>query len=230
MAETSSVKLHGMWACPSAMRAKLALKIKGIDYEHIEEDLANKSELLLQYNPVHKKVPVLVHDGLPIAESLVIIEYIDETWTNPPHLLPQDPYLRAKLRFWAAYFQLVFEMMRKTLILEGEAQKNMLNELLEKLDVAEEGIKEIYPNSVPSFSEDVNPGYLDIVFYSLFGTHEVAKDFLGGVLITPERYPLLTSWIMAMKQVPQVIEVTPPSAKLLGFLQYFRQKYLPPKA
>lgn len=104
MGDNSSLKLHGMWASPFAMRVKLALKIKGIEYEYIEEDLGNKSELLLQYNPVHKQVPVLVHNGLPLAESLVILEYIDETWTDAPHLLPQDPYQKTKHRFWVAYF------------------------------------------------------------------------------------------------------------------------------
>lgn len=107
MAEESRVKVYGMWASAYVFRVKLALKIKGVEYEYIEEDLANKSEQMLQYNPVTKKVPVLVHNGLPLAESLVILEYIDETWTNTPYLLPKDSYQRAKHRFWAAYFQQV---------------------------------------------------------------------------------------------------------------------------
>ncbi|KMT10834.1 hypothetical protein BVRB_5g114880 isoform A [Beta vulgaris subsp. vulgaris] len=105
MVEVSSLKLYGTWASPCVLRAKLALNIKGIEYEYIEEDLANKSELLSRYNPVYKRVPVLVHNGFPIAESSVILEYIDETWTDPPHLLPKDPYQRSKHRFLAAYFQ-----------------------------------------------------------------------------------------------------------------------------
>ena len=108
MGEENKVILHGMWASTYSKRVELALKIKGIPYEYVEEDLSNKSPLLLKYNPVHKKIPVLVHNGKPIAESLVILEYIDETWKNEPRLLSNEPYERAKVRFWASFLQQVW--------------------------------------------------------------------------------------------------------------------------
>ncbi|KAL2935172.1 Glutathione S-transferase U10 [Bienertia sinuspersici] len=102
--EHNNVRLHGMWASIYSKRVEYALKIKGIPYEYVEEDLMNKSHALVQYNPVHKKVPIFVHNGMPVAESLVILEYIDEAWpTHTPRLLPEDPYERAVLRFWANY-------------------------------------------------------------------------------------------------------------------------------
>lgn len=93
------VKLFGLLGSHFSRRVEIALKIKGVKYEYIEEDLQNKNALLLKYNPVHKKVPVLQHNGKPIAESLVLLEYIDETWEGNP-ILPQDPYERAQVRFF----------------------------------------------------------------------------------------------------------------------------------
>lgn len=88
---------------PFATRVRIALAEKEVEFESREEDLSNKSPLLLKMNPVHKQIPVLIHKGKPICESLIIVQYIDEVWNHKSPLLPSDPYHRAHDRFWADY-------------------------------------------------------------------------------------------------------------------------------
>lgn len=97
------VKVLGAWPSPFVMRPRIALNLKKIEYEFVEETMRPKSELLLKSNPVHKKIPVLIHDDKPVCESLIIVEYINDTWSSSPSILPSDSYDRATARFWAAY-------------------------------------------------------------------------------------------------------------------------------
>jgi len=97
------VILLNFWPSPYGMRVLIALEEKGIKYVNKEEDFSNKSSLLLQMNPIHKKIPVLIHNGKSICESLNIIEYIDEVWNDPSPFLPSDPYQKSQAKFWANY-------------------------------------------------------------------------------------------------------------------------------
>jgi glutathione S-transferase len=98
------LQLLDFWVSPFGQRCRITLDEKGLPYEYLEQDLANKSELLLRANPVHKKIPVLLHDGRPVCESLIIVQYLDEAFPATPALLPAgDPYARAQARFWADY-------------------------------------------------------------------------------------------------------------------------------
>ncbi|KAL3748460.1 hypothetical protein ACJRO7_009666 [Eucalyptus globulus] len=224
--EENRVVLHGTWASLYGKRVELALKVKGIEYEFVEEDLTDKSEALLRYNPVHKKVPVLVHNGKPIAESLVIIEYIDETWKEGPRLLPQDPYERAKVRFWAGFLhQQLFEAMASVIKTDGGAQERAVKEVHEKLRVLEEGINGSYPRGSP-FTNGDGMGLLDIVVCSILGAHKVQEEVLGVKFLDPEKYPTVTSWVKALIELPLVKEAMPPHEKLVGVFQFFRARAL----
>ncbi|KAL0320544.1 UNVERIFIED_CONTAM: Glutathione S-transferase U22 [Sesamum radiatum] len=97
--------LLDFWSSPFTARVKIALREKGLEFKSVDEDLlGSKSQLLLEMNPVHKQVPVLIHNGKTVCESTIIVEYIDEVWRDKAApLLPSDPYERANARFWADY-------------------------------------------------------------------------------------------------------------------------------
>ena len=97
------VVLLNFWPSLYGMRVRIALAEKGIKYESKEEDLSNKSPLLLEMNPINKQIPVLIHNEKPVCESLIIVQYIDEVWKDKCPLLPTDPYQRAHSRFWADF-------------------------------------------------------------------------------------------------------------------------------
>lgn len=106
------VILLDFWASMFGMRTRIALSEKRVKYDYREEDLWDKSSLLLEMNPVHKKIPVLIHNGKPVCESLIQIEYIDETWPDKNPLLPSDPYKRAHAKFWADFIDKKVEILR----------------------------------------------------------------------------------------------------------------------
>ncbi|KAF3437701.1 hypothetical protein FNV43_RR20457 [Rhamnella rubrinervis] len=228
MAEGNKVTLHGAWPSPYYHRVKMALKVKGIAYEYVEEDLMNKSPTLLKHNPVHKKIPVLVHNGKPICESLVILEYIDETWKDGPKLLPQDPYKRAQIRFWVNFLhEQVFEALYSIIKTDGETQEKALQGLHEKLQVLEEGLKKFFPDcSKPVVSENV--GMLEIVVTSILGNYKAQQDVLGLKVIDSEKTPLVFSWVAALVDLPAVKETLPPYEQYVPFLNFMRQTFLKP--
>lgn len=96
--------LYGLGFSPSAQRVFATLAHKGIDYEMIEVDITKK-ERPAEFTAVSPfgKVPVLAHDGRNIFESVIINEYLNEVWPDPP-MLPEDPGGRAYVREWITVF------------------------------------------------------------------------------------------------------------------------------
>src|ERR1700752_2371473 len=101
----ASLKLISHKLCPYVQRAVIALTEKGIPFERIDIDLANKPDWFLKISPLGK-VPVLVvaRDGKEVAlfESNVICEYIEEAFTEAK-LDPHDPLVRAEHRAWMEF-------------------------------------------------------------------------------------------------------------------------------
>lgn len=81
----------------------MVLEEKHIPYQYIEVNPYNKPKSLIDLNP-RGLVPTLQYDNKPLFESTVICEFLEEAYPDhTPHLLPKDPYDRARTRIWTDY-------------------------------------------------------------------------------------------------------------------------------
>jgi glutathione S-transferase len=225
----SDVKVLGSWPSPFVMRPRIALNIKSVDYEFLEETFGSKSELLLKSNPVHKKIPVLIHEDKPICESLVIVEYIDEVWSSGQSILPSDPYDRATARFWAAYIdEKLFPSLRITASGQSEeAKKAAFEQVVEGLGLLE-GAFEKGSKGKPFFGGDYI-GYLDIALGCLLGWIKMIERTSGIKLIDDSRTPGLANWAVRFCSETAVRDVMPDTDKLAEFAKMlFSKSSAPP--
>jgi maleylacetoacetate isomerase len=97
------MKLYGYSRSSAAFRVRIALNLKGLDYESAFIHLRRGDQSRAPYLGVNPQglVPALEIDDELLIQSLPIIEYLDETHPEPP-LLPRDPAGRARVRALAA--------------------------------------------------------------------------------------------------------------------------------
>jgi maleylacetoacetate isomerase len=95
----SRLTLYNYWRSSSSHRVRIALALKGLEYEYVPVDLRTGE----QAKDTHKArsptgyVPCLSIDGATYVESVAILELLDERFPLPP-LFPGDPHGRARVR------------------------------------------------------------------------------------------------------------------------------------
>lgn len=97
------MKLHGYFRSAAAYRVRIALNLKGLAAEHLPRHLRKGEQCAPAYLAMNPQglVPTLEDNaGSVLTQSLAIIEWLDETYPDPP-LLPEDPLRRAKVRAFA---------------------------------------------------------------------------------------------------------------------------------
>src|SRR5437667_3684158 len=96
---SAPVVLHGYYRSSASFRVRIALNLKGIPYSNVFHHLRRGEQRAPDYLRVNPQglVPTLEIDGQVLVQSLAILDYLDETWPEPP-LLPADPAGRARVR------------------------------------------------------------------------------------------------------------------------------------
>ena len=168
--------LYDAARCPYCARARIVLAEKGLGYETVEVDLADRPAWLYEKNP-RGKVPVLEEDGgFVLPESVVIMEYLNERFPEPP-LWPADPGERALGRLWLDRFD---DRLGNDYYALRRGEESALDQRLAELDAALEG---------RPFLSGGEYGLADIAYVPWILR---AQSNLGVAL---EPFPALAAWV-----------------------------------
>ena len=98
-----SLTLHGYWRSTTAYRVRIALALKGVAYAQVTHDLRKGKQRNAEYRALNPQglVPALATDDSVLTQSPAILEWIEQTYPDPP-LLPADANGRAIVRAMAA--------------------------------------------------------------------------------------------------------------------------------
>lgn len=95
------MKLYTYFRSSAAYRVRIALNLKGLDYEAVPVHLLREGgqHLMDNYLTINPSglVPALQDDRMTLTQSMAIIEYLDELHPMVP-LLPRDAVGRARVR------------------------------------------------------------------------------------------------------------------------------------
>jgi maleylacetoacetate isomerase len=109
MSTDTRFKLYTYWRSSAAYRVRIALALKGLDWDAIPVNLVKSEEHDPKYLDINPQglVPALVDDATVITQSLAIIEYLDQRFPAPA-LLPDDLIAKATVRSMA--YQIAMEI------------------------------------------------------------------------------------------------------------------------
>jgi len=182
-----SLVLYNAPRCPYVARVRIVLAEKGIDYEVVDVDLDDRPAWLYEKNPAGRVPVVEEDDGRPLAESAVIMEFLEERYPEPP-LLPPDPADRAAVRlliFRDGDLTAPYYALRRGD--EGAAEK--LDAALGRFD----GLLGEQP-----YLGGAEYGLADIALVPWFLR---ARDMLGVEL---DGFPALSDWLARLEQRPAI--------------------------
>lgn len=93
------MELYNYFRSSASYRVRIALALKGLDYDYMPVQLARNEHFKESYAALSpaRLVPLLKDDERIVTQSLAIIEYLDDAFPGP-RLLPEEPFVRARVR------------------------------------------------------------------------------------------------------------------------------------
>ena len=215
---TGRLTLVSHHLCPYVQRAAIALAEKGVAFERIDVDLANKPGWFKAISPLGK-VPLLRvrhgHAEEVIFESAVILEFLEETEANPLH--PADPLARARHRAWIEFGSAILNAIGRFYSAADEAaflhESRGLSGMFARVE-AELSARQSGPWFAGEGFSLVDAVYGPVFRY--FDTFDRIGDF--GIL---DGKPLVQAWREALSERRSVTEAVSPDypRRLQDFLR-----------
>lgn len=182
--------LYGFWRSLAAYRVRVALALKGLNVVEHSVDLLTgeqNAKEIVELNP-QARVPILIEGDQQFAQSLAILEYLEETHPTPA-LLPQDPVERAHIRAFALIniadvHPVVVPIVRKRLAEQFGADEDAINDWARnwhQLGLAQmEALLIKHGSGSSKFAFGDNPGFGDIALASQVAGSRVFGADLDG--------------------------------------------------
>ncbi|XP_050281125.1 probable glutathione S-transferase [Quercus robur] len=162
-------------------------------------------------DPIHKKIPVLIHNGKPVCESLVIVLYIDEAWNDKSPLLPSNPYQRAQARMITG-----FSSIKEVWTTKGEELKAAKKEFLETYNILEGEL-----GDKPYFGGE-RLGYVGLTLIPFYTWFYFIKTI--GCFKIEAQCPKIVAWAKRCMQKETIAKILPDQKKVYELLGQFRKR------
>jgi glutathione S-transferase len=197
----ATIKLYDFLSSPNCQRVKVVLAEKKLPYETIPVDLKKgeqKKAEFLKLNP-YGKVPVIIDGATVLYESLIINEYLDEKYPEPP-LMPKDHARRAKIRILTDYgmnhVDVPYQKIRHEM-LKDEKERNQ-----ETIDAAKTDLK----NRLQRLEREIGGEPYLAGEFSLVDAALIPRFIrMEGMGVFPDAsLSKLSGWLNRMKERPSV--------------------------
>ncbi|MDX6701978.1 MAG: hypothetical protein QOF26_2204 [Baekduia sp.] len=207
------MRVHAIPASTNVERVALALGLKGLG---VDEWIVHRpgDRAALRAATGQELVPVLeTDDGRLLSDSMVIVDWIDRTWPEPP-LYPADPAARREVEGFVTFFNDVWKVAPNAIDAEQQAgpapDTAKIAACAAQLRGWQHGFEALLHGRPYLFGH--TPGAADVCAYPFLkfamSSDPGDDDLFHGVLVehlgaTAGEHPNLGAWIDRMSEIPK---------------------------